>query len=79
MDKIAYDNLRDAGCDDNLIRQFSEFEKNGDVKGQLRLLSGYKEKLLQVYHEEQKKIDCLDFLMFNLQQVLNQENIYEKK
>ena len=48
MDKIAYDNLRDAGCDDNLIRQFSEFEKNGDVKGQLRLLSGYKEKLLQV-------------------------------
>lgn len=77
----AYENLKqnlaDAGCSPGLCEHFRQLGQNGDVHGQLRLLAAHKKKLLKAYHEEQRKIDCLDFLMFNLQQSL-QENKDEK-
>lgn len=59
-------NLADAGCDDETIGVFLQLE--GKVNRQLRILAEHRKNLLQAYHEDQRKIDCLDFLIFNLKQ-----------
>ncbi|MGN0904529.1 MAG: hypothetical protein ACI4PW_05175 [Alphaproteobacteria bacterium] len=58
--------LKDAGCDTRMIRTFFQLEKEGGTIRQLRLLSGHRKLLVRTLHEDQKKIDCLDFLMFSL-------------
>lgn len=63
------ENLKDAGCDSLLIEEFFRL----DMKGQLNLLSKHKSKLLQNLREAQKRIDCLDYLVFNLQHQLKIE------
>ena len=74
MDKVVYENLVDAGCGDGLIKKFIFMANSGDIRGQLRLLAEHKEVLLKVYHESLRKIDCLDFLFFYLQQTLKKED-----
>ena len=57
-------NLKDAGCNANLISDFFSLEK----KEQLTILAKHRTKLLANLHENQKRIDCLDFLIFQLNQ-----------
>lgn len=61
-------NLKDAGCDSTMIDKFLQLKKDGKIKEQLRLLSCQRTSLLHKVHENQKKIDCLDFLIFNMMQ-----------
>ena len=61
-------NLKDAGCDSSTI---DVFFKLGDVKSQecvLKLLSKHKAALLKDLHDNQRKIDCLDHLIFDIKQ-----------
>lgn len=67
-------NLRDAGVDSATIKKFLCLEKQGKSAEQLRILAKYRETLLNIYHEDQKKIDCLDFLIFNIRQRRTSEN-----
>ncbi len=61
-------NLRDAGCDEKCICQFIEdMEKKRDKDG-LKLLQNHRRKLLDAIHREQKRIDCLDYLLYEMQQ-----------
>lgn len=60
-------NLKDAGCEDRVISHFlSDFE-NGNFKEGLQLLQKHRGTLLNALHMEQKRIDCLDYLIFILQ------------
>lgn len=59
-------NLKDAGCDTLVIEKFLELQSEGKTKEQLSLLSCQRAFLLQKLHENQKRIDCLDFLTFNM-------------
>jgi len=69
MDKgNIFQNLKDAGCDSFLIKEFFRLKNSGQVNELFRLLSKHKSKLLETLHENQKKIDCLDFLVFDLKQ-----------
>ena len=61
-------NLKDAGCGAALTEKFLEQKKNGDIRGQLRILAEHRRSLLEKLHAEQKKMDCLDYLVFNIQQ-----------
>lgn len=61
-------NLKDADCDSNLIKKFFELDKDNNTKEQLKLLAKHRRELLNLLHLSQKKIDCLDFLIFNLKQ-----------
>ena len=64
--KQIIENLEDAGCDEALRQQFSALWFAGDQKGQLRLLTGYRRLLLDEIHESQKKLDCLDYLIYTM-------------
>ena len=60
-------NLEDAGCSDEMVQQFTELRDKGEEEKQLLLLSGHRKSLLDRLHREEKKIDCLDYLVYRLQ------------
>ncbi|RKI65339.1 hypothetical protein D7V91_14395 [bacterium 1xD42-67] len=59
-------NLVDAGCDNELIDQFIDLLKNGKKEAGLSLLAKHRRYLLDCYHADQKKIDCLDYLLYQM-------------
>lgn len=61
-------NLADAGCDNEQIEQFMDFLKSGGKEAGLFLLAKHRRFLLDCYHADQKKIDCLDYLIYKMNQ-----------
>ena len=61
-----YECLADAGCGKELIKQFEACQSSGRQKEQLRLLEDYRHLLLERIHAEQKKLDLLDYLVWNV-------------
>ena len=60
-------NLADAGCDKEQIEQFMDFLKSGRKEAGLSLLAKHRRFLLDCYHADQKKIDCLDYLVYTME------------
>lgn len=60
-------NLLDAGCDCETVAQFLLYEKECDRKGQLALLASHRLRLLEQVHQEEKRIACLDYLVYQLE------------
>lgn len=70
-DKATLQNLEDAGCDCDMVKCYCELEAQQKGmplirKDQIRLLQGQRRALLNQLHDSQKKIDCLDFLLYKL-------------
>ena len=61
-------NLADAGCDKEQIEQFMDFLKSGRKEAGLSLLAKHRRFLLDCCHADQKKIDCLDYLIYKMNQ-----------
>lgn len=59
-------NLKDAGCSDELVEKFMALQ-DGEEEQQLRLLCTHRKQLLENLHREEKRIDCLDFLIYQIQ------------
>ena len=59
-------NLIDAGCGQELIKKFMEDFKHGRTAEELKLLAAHRRKLLDELHREQKRIDCLDYLVYTM-------------
>lgn len=69
--KEIVQNLKDAGCSDEFIDEFFNIsKKNKSEKSVIKLLYNYKKFLLKGLHDSQKKIDCLDFLIFKINQAV---------
>lgn len=60
-------NLRDAGCDEETVERFLALEAAGDRREQLRLLARHRRQLLERVHREERRIDCLDYLVYQIQ------------
>ena len=60
-------NLYDAGCDAKTIQKYIKLQNEGKKQEQLRLLSQQRRNLLHVVHENQKRIDCLDYLIHRVE------------
>ncbi|OUP82083.1 hypothetical protein B5F07_15000 [Lachnoclostridium sp. An169] len=60
-------NLLDAGCGKKFIENFLTCRRKGEVGKQLKLLSGQRDELLTRVHEEEKKINCLDYLVYQIE------------
>lgn len=60
-------NLKDAGCNAEVIREFFSYGDESDADGQRALLEEHRKKLLNRVHKEEKKISCLDYLIFQLE------------
>lgn len=63
MDGKTRENLRDAGCDEELI---AELETLPGTCAQLCRLKTYRRDLLDGIHVEQRKLECLDYLIYQL-------------
>lgn len=59
-------NLLDAGCSDEITDQFMYFLEAANPKDGLCLLLKHRQSLLDTIHKNQKRIDCLDFLLYKL-------------
>jgi hypothetical protein len=68
IDASMLENLRDAGCDEGMIERYREIAANNGQYGTelIRLLTPYRKALLDALHEDQAKLDCLDYLLFKL-------------
>ncbi len=61
------ENLTDAGCGEELTRRFMDLAEQGKTREALALLAGHRKALLDNCHAEQKKIDCLDYLVYRME------------
>ena len=62
--------LKDAGCDEELISKCIKKYNDDDLKTLIKSLQCHRCCLLDKLHEEQKKIDCLDYLIYSLKKQL---------
>lgn len=65
-DDAIIQNLKDAGCDTETIENFMSDLQKGDEKSSLKRLNIHRKKLLDSLHKEQKCIDCLDYLVYQM-------------
>ena len=64
---ILRENLKDAGCDQDMICH-CEILAQGEKKAELmRALSLHRKALLDAVHENEKRIDCLDYLIYQFE------------
>ena len=61
------DNLEDAGCGPEITAYFLALERAGQYQEQLKLLSDHRRQLLDSLHREGRRIDCLDYLIYQLE------------
>lgn len=59
-------NLKDAGCEDAFIERFILALENQQSKEVFLLLRGQRNSLLDEMHNDQHKLDCLDYLIRKL-------------
>ena len=65
-EKSIIRNLRDSGCGEEIIKAFVE-DFNGEKFSEgLKLLEAHRRVLLDELHKEQKRIDCLDYLVYKI-------------
>ena len=58
--------LTDVGCSQETIAAFLKASEAGQESESIRLLRLHRCKLLENLHEEQKKLECLDYLLYQL-------------
>ena len=64
---ILRENLKDAGCDQDMICH-CEILAQGEKKAELmRALSLHRKALLDAVHENERRIDCLDYLIYQFE------------
>lgn len=65
-DDALIQNLKDAGCNAQTIEQFMSDLQKGKEESGLKRLAIHRKKLLDAMHKEQKRIDCLDYLVYRM-------------
>ena len=60
-------NLSDAGCSASQIVQFLELEEQRKRQEQYQMISRQRALLLKELHQDQFRIDCLDYMVFTMQ------------
>ena len=63
---VLIKNLKDAGCDAKTIEKFMSDLQKGKEESGLKQLAIHRKKLLDSIHKEQKRIDCLDYLVYQM-------------
>ncbi len=68
-DEAIIQNLIDAGCDKTVIAAFVEDIHAEKISEGLKLLAVHRRSLLDELHKEQKRIDCLDYLVYKMEKL----------
>ena len=59
-------NLKDAGCNADIIAQFMSCREAGRTQDSLRVLALHRKELLDEMHTSQSKLDRLDYLIYQI-------------
>lgn len=59
-------NLKDAGCAQDIIECCMDCMEQGKKNELLKRLEEHRKDLLQKVHEEEKHINCLDYLVYQI-------------
>lgn len=65
---LIYQNLIDAGCNKQTTEKCMSIVRNGDYSEMLPILSRHRAILLNEVRSGQKQIDCLDYLLYKIQE-----------
>lgn len=60
-------NLKDAGCSTETMGEFLKYFDKGDIQNQLLLLECHRMQLLSKVHKEEKRISCVDYLVYQIE------------
>lgn len=66
-EQAVIQNLKDAGCDSEMIAAFVKDVQEQKTAEALKLLSIHRRSLLEKLHRGQKQIDCLDYLVYQIE------------
>ena len=64
---IIFQNLIDAGCDNSFAEEYTRLIIGGKTRSVLNILGNHRKKLLDEVHTNQKRIDCLDHLIYKIE------------
>lgn len=64
-----YQNLLDAGCDQQTVKQCMTFVKDARYVDMIPILTKDRKALLGVIHKGQEQINCLDYLLYKLKKM----------
>lgn len=62
--ELLRQNLKDAGCSDEMAEEYLSCEEQGLTGKQVNMLTMHRCNLVENMHQEQRKIDCLDYLIY---------------
>lgn len=65
--------LKDCGCDEEAAKQFLIYVQENRLKDQIRLLYRFRRPFLDALHDDQRRIDCIDFMIRKLEQKMKEE------
>lgn len=65
-ENVLMQNLIDAGCGQEFISEFMDELRKDNISKDLKLLRAHRRSLLDNLHKEQKRIDCLDYLVYKM-------------
>lgn len=72
---ILRQNLLDAGCGGDTIQQCMDLAGKQERGELLRVLSRHRRELLELVHLSEKHIDCLDYLVYQIEKQENKTNL----
>ncbi len=64
---ILRQNLIDAGCAPETVRQCEALAQRKETGELTRVLTRHRKMLLDTVHQNEKRIDCLDYLLHKLE------------
>lgn len=70
-------NLKDAGCEGTLVKRCAALSQENKKTELLRLLAAHRAELLDSVHDGQDKLDCLDYLIYQMKRNHKGENTNE--
>lgn len=66
QEQAYYQNLIDAGCTEQAANQMLALLQSGKKGQMFKLLSEYRSELLSNLHADQRRLDCLDFFLYQI-------------
>lgn len=68
------ENLRCAGCSEEFIAEFRQIMAQGTAREREQMLEKQRRCILGKLHDQQKKLECFDYLRHRLRQQEGQKN-----
>ncbi|MEY8332078.1 hypothetical protein AALB53_03005 [Lachnospiraceae bacterium 47-T17] len=72
-------NLKDAGCSARTIEKVCRLYGSGQVRDAIKALRKHRCGLMDSLHKSQERVDCLDFLVWQMEKVIIKNSKKERE